>query len=219
VLPQQAREYLAGDLPAALLVTGPGAGKVVLDAFAERHWAHWWSAINAAAAREIIDEAWLASDGERVTVLDMDGASVQVQNMLLKVLEEPPAGNRFVLTAAGPLLETVESRCQVLTVGAPSEAAAPDSKDVLAVGSAVRAAKAGNSVQLARMVRDWTPAHVQLLAQWAAEAAAGRWRVFSESTVPGVRPEQALRVLQELAARGSSRLAPVVALQASFPSE
>jgi hypothetical protein len=218
--PEQAKTALAGDLPPVLLVAGPGAAKLVFEASLEHRWTRWWFDLTAASAREIIAEAWLVPESPRVTALNMDGASIQVQNMLLKVLEEPPPGNSFVLAASGPLLDTVLSRCQVLRAGAgPEEAAVPDSRDVLAVGGAVRAARAGNSVQLAQMVREWSPARAQLLVQWAAEAAAGRWKVFAETAVPGVRPEQALRLLQELAVRAGSRLAPVVALQASFPAE
>jgi len=218
--PDQARAVLAGGLPPVLLVTGRGAVKLVAEASQECRWSSWHPALNAAAAREIIVEAWLVPGSPRVTALNMDSASAQVQNMLLKVLEEPPPGNSFVLAASVPLLDTVLSRCQELKVSAaPEEAALPDNRDLLAVGGAVRAARAGNSVQLAQMVREWNPARVQLLAQWAAEAAAGHWRVFAETTAPGVRPEQALRLLQELAVRAGTRLSLVVALQASFPSE
>jgi DNA polymerase III subunit delta' len=53
--------------------------------------------------------------GRRVIVIadaDRMGNSVEAQNALLKILEEPPAGTHFVLTASAPqyLLPTVRSR-------------------------------------------------------------------------------------------------------------
>jgi DNA polymerase III delta prime subunit len=44
-------------------------------------------------------------------------ASSRVCEALLKTLEEPPAGVRFVLLASGPVLPTVESRCVVVRSG------------------------------------------------------------------------------------------------------
>lgn len=52
-----------------------------------------------------------------------DTLTVQAQNALLKVLEEPPKSVLFILTAASraALLETVASRCAVLTLSPPDE--------------------------------------------------------------------------------------------------
>jgi hypothetical protein len=217
VLPDRVRAVLAGDLPPALLVTGPGSGSVVSEACAVRGWT-FLDSLNAAMARQVRDEAWLAPDGGlRVTALNLTGASDQVQNMLLKVLEEPPPGNRFVLCSEQRLLFTVVSRCQVLVVSPEGVNSAPEPRELLAVGSAIRAARSGDSSLLASAVRDWTPVHARLLSQWAAEAAAGRWKFFSAASAPGVSPEQALRLLQELSRRRGSRLGPVVALQQAFP--
>lgn len=52
-----------------------------------------------------------------------DTMSIQAQNALLKVLEEPPAYALFILTcpSASSLLPTVCSRAQIFTLTAPSE--------------------------------------------------------------------------------------------------
>lgn len=65
----------------------------------------------------------------RVFVIDPgDSMTPQAQNALLKVLEEPPASVIFILTAVSKtaMLETVVSRCAVLTVGIPDEKSATE---------------------------------------------------------------------------------------------
>ncbi len=51
-----------------------------------------------------------------VEILDAENMTVQAQNCLLKILEEPPANTYFVLTASHPeqLLPTVRSRCRTV---------------------------------------------------------------------------------------------------------
>lgn len=55
---------------------------------------------------------------------DCDAMNEQAQNALLKILEEPPGAAVFILTAASraALLETVVSRCVILTLSAPERA-------------------------------------------------------------------------------------------------
>lgn len=70
--------------------------------------------------RKIEDEAYLAPNEAscKVFVLsDTDEYNVQSQNALLKILEEPPHGVKFLLTASSkaPILTTVRSR--VCTLG------------------------------------------------------------------------------------------------------
>lgn len=63
----------------------------------------------------------------RVFLLEDCGAmNEQSQNALLKILEEPPAGVVFLLTAESrtALLETIVSRCVTLTLSAPTRAQA-----------------------------------------------------------------------------------------------
>lgn len=54
-----------------------------------------------------------------IIITDMDKATVEAQNALLKILEEPPKSTYLVLTARNPnnLLPTVVSRCQVISKG------------------------------------------------------------------------------------------------------
>lgn len=49
----------------------------------------------------------------RAVVLDMDGASPEAQNALLRLIEDSPPSTQFVLTAREPaaVLDTVASRC------------------------------------------------------------------------------------------------------------
>jgi replication-associated recombination protein RarA len=65
------------------------------------------------------------------------------------------------------------------------------------VVSVLRALSAHDSGQLMHALRQWdSPAH-ELLAQWAAEAAAGRWRVFTEDSC-SLGPNEARRLLGRL---------------------
>lgn len=77
-------------------------------------------ASSAEAVRELLSGLALRSfrGGSRVVVLnDADWLSVTVANILLKVLEEPPARTYFILVAANPrrLPPTVLSRCRAVT--------------------------------------------------------------------------------------------------------
>ena len=70
--------------------------------------------------RKIEEEAYLASNeaDSKVFILeDADEYNVSCQNKLLKIIEEPPAGVRFILTASsqGALLPTVRSRVCMLS--------------------------------------------------------------------------------------------------------
>lgn len=79
-------------------------------------------------ASRIIDESLLhpVEEENKLFVLDaFDTASVLVQNKLLKILEEPPAGVYFLLgvSSEGAVLPTVLSRMRKLTVPPFSEEA------------------------------------------------------------------------------------------------
>ena len=75
----------------------------------------------AAARRWLGSTAGAPIAGERRVILieGADRASEQIQNALLKALEEPSDRHVFILTADEPnrLLETVRSRCQPLRIG------------------------------------------------------------------------------------------------------
>lgn len=49
---------------------------------------------------------------------DLDTRHPTVQNMLLKVIEEPPLNSRFYITASGTILPTIVSRCVSYRVAA-----------------------------------------------------------------------------------------------------
>jgi DNA polymerase-3 subunit delta' len=77
--------------------------------------------IVAAARRWLLDAAGapIVADRRIVLVERADQASEQIQNALLKVLEEPTSRHMFVLVADEPtrLLPTIRSRCQPLRIG------------------------------------------------------------------------------------------------------
>jgi hypothetical protein len=213
--PEQVIAGLAGDLPPATLVLGPGSWSLVTRA-AGPDWITG-SGLSAGDVRQLRENVWLLpSRGVRVAGLCLDGASAQVQNMLLKVLEEPPPGTRFVLAAESRPLPTVVSRCRVLVLGGEDAREPASAQDKTAVATVIRAARSRQTALLAQNLRNWVPAQARLLAVWAGEAASGRWVVFGPDTVPGVSPGQALRLLAELARYQPTRLGVLVALDAVF---
>ena len=77
--------------------------------------------LTADDAANIVDESLLApvEEKKKLFVLDaFDTVTPLVQNKLLKILEEPPAGVYFLLGASseGAVLPTVRSRMRILTV-------------------------------------------------------------------------------------------------------
>jgi replication-associated recombination protein RarA len=84
------------------------------------------------------------------------------------------------------------------------------------VVSALRALAARDASMLPAALREWDDAAHSLLKQWAAEAASGRWRVFTEETVPGLGPAAARRLLGRLGSYSQS--APKLAAYAALDS-
>lgn len=81
--------------------------------------------ISVAQIRSIKNEAYIKphSSHGRVFIIDFaDTLNEQSQNALLKILEEPPGNCYFILIAESKasLLDTIISRCIVLTLNAPS---------------------------------------------------------------------------------------------------
>lgn len=213
--PEQVLAELAGELPPATLVLGPGAWALVAQAAGPE----WLLQHDLAAgdARQVRESAWLLPrGGVRVVALGLDKASEQVQHMLLKVVEEPPPGTRFVLAAEHRPLPTVVSRCRLLVAGREEAQDAADSRDKAAVAAAVRAARSGQGVLLAQTLRNWVPAQARLLTVWAAEAVSGQWKVFGPDTAPGVSTEQAMRLLTELARYPGAKAGTFAAFDAAF---
>jgi len=77
--------------------------------------------IVAAARRWLLESSGAPIAGDRRVVLieNADGASEQIQNALLKALEEPAARQMFILVAEEPaaLLPTIRSRSQPVRIG------------------------------------------------------------------------------------------------------
>jgi hypothetical protein len=153
--------------------------------------------------------------GYSVVCLSLDGSVEAVQHSLLKTLEEPPPGVRFVLSAANPL-PTVMSRAVVRRVGVPESL--PDWQEELkpAVCLAVAAAGSGDARRLARLTRDWSHKHVVLLAIWAAEGFTGRFNVFSQADRQGYSPVALRSALEAIDKYSGAR--PRVAAQAALLS-
>ncbi len=157
-------------------------------------------------------------------IINLDGATEAAQNILLKVLEEPPFHAYFILLALHLPLPTVVSRSQVhqLSGQEAEEDRAQDQRPTwpLAwplVAAAVRVAQKGSGIE--PVLRTWSPEHTRLLRQWAEEAASGRWSLFTLESVPGVTTDQARRVLQVLVMYHQSKNAAAVALMAAFKEE
>jgi len=209
------------DLPGALLITGPRAGQAGYQVYARNCGTCGTviSSLTVDVARDIQAQAYRATPpGERfrVFLVSLDGASDQALNALLKVLEEPPAPARFVLTATRRTLVTIVSRCYVLSLGRAENPEGPDSRVRSSVSTAIKAARAGTPGLLSMTLRGWDAACTAGLAAWAAEAAAGRWRAYDGDFAPGVTSGEALQVLTVLRAYRGARTAPAVALTRAF---
>lgn len=253
------RRMLEENLPHASLLTGPDSiGKRTLAWHVVQHWgvpeyAVLQVSLDAAAARTVVQFAGSAMPARpfKVAILDLTGASEQAQNVLLKVLEEPPPGIRFILLSSRRPLPTIVSRCVVYrlgllsdesvagvlqTLGVPPEAAqraapagrgrvapaleaavADDTRARGVVSAVLKAGVAQDSEVLELAFRNWeSEVHTRLLAQWAGEAATGRWQVYAPSFAPGVTALQARRVMEVLARYPGAKLAAPVAVAAAF---
>jgi DNA polymerase III delta prime subunit len=251
---EAARLELEGSLPPVTLLLGPpGIGKTTLALHLVRHHGYRLTcheSLSAEQARLVVASApvrgWV-----NAYVLSLARATEVAQNILLKVLEEPPSHCRFILLASAPPLTTVMSRSRVFRLGlltdeqvamvlmencgVPSEhvarmaAARGRGRVALAleavgdsesqrissvVAVAVRAAASSDLKALDLALRNWTPEHTVALRQWAAEAATGRWAVFSEDLALPIPRSRAVRVLQALSDYSGARTGPAVALTA-----
>lgn len=67
-------------------------------------------------AREIIDESYIASSGDKLVLIAANSFNIYAQNALLKILEEPPNQVFFVLFAKmkSQLLPTIRSRMPII---------------------------------------------------------------------------------------------------------
>jgi DNA polymerase III, delta subunit len=208
-------------LPPVLLLLGPGGWEA-----GERLYAQHEEAIStrvarldAITARHIRDLAFVKPFGSlyKIFLIHLNESSEQAQNILLKLLEEPPGTARFIMTAGVPPLQTLMSRCQVLVLDADSPAAGGESAGAAeAVKMAVRAARDGETGVLEEALKSWDEAHTAVLRCWAAEAAADRWIDYTPDFAPGVTVRHALTILAALRAYQDARLAAAVALEKAF---
>ena len=105
--------------------------------------------------RKIEDEAYLApneADSKVFILEDADEYNVQSQNALLKIIEEPPKGVKFVMTASsvGAILPTVRSRVCTLTGIV---------KDVKSISEEIRKEKPSLSDDKIRMLAHFAACH------------------------------------------------------------
>lgn len=167
--------------------------------------------------------SWVATTrsrdrGKVVLLHPAEALQTVVANALLKALEEPPAGVRWLLSCSDPerLLPTVRSRCQRLVLPAPTAGEATDWLQAQGVGdpAALLAACAGRPLDALALHRAGVDA-----AAWAAlPAALARGHAAAWSGWPLPRAIDALQKLcHDLMARaagGTPRYFPADALPA-----
>lgn len=97
----------------SILLTGPAhwGKKTLLRELFQNDESVYEISGNAAAFRESIERVYSTMRETTYIIPDVHNCNATVQNLLLKVLEEPPKAARFYLTASGPILPTITSRC------------------------------------------------------------------------------------------------------------
>ncbi len=229
---EQVRAHLEAELPPVTLLLGPDQDALWNLAWhMRRHWGvsaagdsmtiRKLTAVDARSCVVFSGRAPLNSRF-RLAVISMDGATEQAQNILLKVLEEPPLTSRFILLASYVPLPTILSRAQVLRVGvltgeeALTEPGEKNQRARSAVAAALKAADSQDEALLAAALRGWEPWYTVQLGAWAIEASSGRWRLFDASFAPGATMEHARKVLVLLNLYAGSRNSAAVALDQAF---
>lgn len=97
----------------SVLLTGPphwGKKTLLREIFREDDSVYEVSG-NASTFRETLDRIYSTVRPTLYLIPDIDKTNATVQNLLLKVLEEPPLSSRFYLTSSGSVLPTISSRC------------------------------------------------------------------------------------------------------------
>ena len=113
-------QVVASEVPVTLLLGPDGIGKAlaaqaILKRSAAPYDTRWLDACGVGDVRDLGRFISVGSvSGRKVVGIDLDAASESSQHALLKMLEEPPRGVRFVLTSSGSLLPTVRSRSEVV---------------------------------------------------------------------------------------------------------
>ena len=72
--------------------------------------------------RELLEKIYLKSDKRIVFIQDAEKLNVNSSNSLLKIIEEPPLGTKFIITTAkiSSIIPTIRSRSTVLKCNNPS---------------------------------------------------------------------------------------------------
>lgn len=216
---EQAREVLDAGLPSVSLLVGPGSLHLGRTLCAE-HDGVVVEKLTAETARMVRDSVHVMVPGGLVYLILLKGATEQAQNILLKVLEEPPAHVRFILAGYEAPLPTIVTRCQVFAFGGLAESSqdGPETARVRGtVGTVVRSAQAGNWAAVDGAARNWSSEHTRQLEAWASEVASGRWDRFGEDFAPGVSVGQALNLLTTLSTYYGSRTGWLVAVRKLLP--
>ena len=232
--PEEIRGELAHGVPPAVLLLGRFyevqglSQKIMLDHKVHPADVAHISKLTADYSRDIVKFAGAVALGPfKGIAVCMDGAAEQAQNILLKVLEEPPESVRFLLYASTGCkpLPAIMSRCQVFYVDSPDDVIAQARRNYRAmtetqsnetaaakVASAVRAARGGDPALLAEALQGWDEACVTALREWAVQGITAR---------TGFPDPAALRVLEVLARYRRARPANVAAaaLSAAFLEE
>lgn len=184
-------EALERDLPPATLLLGPSLETLLWDAeraVLKSHLVYradilFRRHVSAGDARNIVRFAQTAPFGPfKAVIAALDGSTAQAQNILLKLLEEPPPSVRLILAATERPLATIVSRCQVVTVPGAGAAAGPDSKVTGQVTAALNAAMAADLPGLDTALHGWGDAqHAVLEAKLTETALSGsdadeRWQ-------------------------------------------
>lgn len=90
--------------------------------------------------------------GNRLIIIrEIDKATIEAQNALLKILEEPPENNIIILTTnnLNKLLPTIASRCQIISNN-KTETAIFDSKDSKSLLKQILKSSAGQRILLSQ---------------------------------------------------------------------
>lgn len=106
-------EQLKSTKARSVLVTGPAhwGKKTLLRELFKNEESVYEISGNAATFREALDRIYQTARPTVYLIPDIDKTNATIQNVLLKVLEEPPLSARFYLTASGSVLPTITSRC------------------------------------------------------------------------------------------------------------
>lgn len=104
--------------------------------------------------------------GDRVIIIrGMEKATPEAANALLKILEEPPAGNFLILTTdnMNKLLPTIVSRCQVITDNNKKLSEIFDSRETKKLLTQILKTSAGERILLTQKISNSREEGIQLL--------------------------------------------------------